>query len=323
MKNPMKFSRRLLLIAAITVGFVACDDNDDGVTQRKSAFQTIADSPDHNSLEAALIRAGLDDDLSANTQITVFAPDDDAFDAFLTANSYANLNAVPLDVLTNTLLNHVVAGVGTSNSITTNYVKTLATNGTSGQNIDMFINTSGGVLINNTSSVTTPDIFTSNGVLHVVSGVIALPTVATLAAANPNFSVLVTAVTQEGLVPALANTSTTAAVPAPYTVFAPTNAAFTSLIAELPSLNSTADVLALGNLDTILLYHVVAGSAVRAAAITNGQVVTPAAGGTFSISTTSGVSITDGNNRNIQVSGTDVTAINGVIHVVDRVLLPQ
>ncbi len=135
-----------------------------------------------------------------------------------------------------------------------------------------------------------------------------------LAQGNPDLSILVQAVIKANLVGALSG-------PGPLTVFAPTNAAFVSLLDEL-------DVASLDDLDSatvanVLLYHVVSGK-VLAASLTNGQVVTPLLGdgNTFKINLTGGAKIIDGRDRTINITATDIIASNGVVHVVDKVLLP-
>ncbi|MDP5101182.1 MAG: fasciclin domain-containing protein, partial [Nonlabens sp.] len=213
----------------------------------------------------------------------------------------------------NTLLNHVVSGNLQSTALTNGYVKTSATNG-DGDALDLYVDIRSGVLLNGVATVTAPNNIVSNGVIHVVDEVIALPTVVTLAVANPDFSNLVTAVGQEGLVPTLNSAG-------PFTVFAPLNSSFDALIAELPSLNNINDVLALTNLTDVLTYHVLP-SAVRAEDITNGITPSTVQGGTFTINTTGGVNITDGQARVTPVLVTNVTATNGVVHAIGRVLLP-
>ena len=106
----------------------------------------------------------------------------------------------------------------------------------------------------------------------------------------------------------------------PFTVFAPTNAAFTSLLKELSLPNLGA--VPTSTLENVLKYHVVAGANVLSTDITNNMNVTTFQGGTFKITTTGGVKITDANNRVSNVIATDVQCSNGVIHAIDKVLLP-
>ncbi len=203
--------------------------------------------------------------------------------------------------------------------VTTGYVSTLAKgNASSAKNLSMYINTASGVRINGISTVTKTDISASNGVIHKVDKVIGLPTVVTHALANPNFSSLVTALSRSDMPNFAAILSGT--TNSPFTVFAPTNAAFTSLLTELSLPNLGA--VPTSTLENVLKYHVVAGANVLSTDITNNMNVTTFQGGTFKITTTGGVKITDANNRVSNVIATDVQCSNGVIHAIDKVLLP-
>ncbi len=133
-----------------------------------------------------------------------------------------------------------------------------------------------------------------------------------IAAGNPDFSTLVTAVKAAGLAETLSG-------PGPYTVFAPTNEAFAKLPAgTLDTLLQPANKQQLAD---ILTYHVVSG-AVMASDVKPGAVTT-VNGAPFTVSTSgSDVIITDGKGNQSKVVKTDIVASNGVIHVIDTVLLP-
>jgi uncharacterized surface protein with fasciclin (FAS1) repeats len=136
-------------------------------------------------------------------------------------------------------------------------------------------------------------------------------TIVDIAASNPEFSTLVTAVKAAGLAETLAG-------PGPFTVFAPTNDAF----AKLPA-GTVETLLEPANKDqltSILTYHVVPAE-LMAADVTAGDVKT-VNGAKFTVSTDGGVVITDGNGGSAKVVKTDIVASNGVIHVIDAVLLP-
>lgn len=318
MKTSLK---NYALIAFLSVGLVACSSDDDGDVMVTT--NTIADfvesNPDYSSLNAALIAADLKTTLAGSTNFTVFAPNNAAFNAFLSTNGFANLAAVPKDVLTQVLLNHVQEGIILSSDLETGYIESMSTAGAGGNNLSMYINTDGGVTINGLANVTSANIDVDNGVIHAVDAVIGLPDITTFATADPTFETLVAALTREedfNFVEILM----TQGSPAPFTVFAPTNAAFESLLTELElsGLNDLpADVLA-----AALSYHVVTGANVRSADITDGMMVTTFEGGIFTINTTGGATITDANNRVANIVAVDVQATNGVIHVLDKVLLP-
>ena len=140
------------------------------------------------------------------------------------------------------------------------------------------------------------------------------PDIVQLAQANPDLSILAEAVVAADLVGTLKG-------PGPFTVFAPTNAAFASLLTELGL--TKAQLLAdKALLTTVLTYHVVPGS-VRRADIPLGKAVTTVQGGLFKVDAAgNALTITDGRNRVAGISATDIQAFNGVVHVIDKVLLP-
>jgi len=315
MKNLI-FGMFLALSAGLM--FTACKEDDD-VTTSKNIVQTAQATSDLSSLVAALTRAGLVDALNANGPFTVFAPTNAAFSAFLTANGFANLDAVPVAVLKQILLNHVVSGEVRAASVPTDgYVKTLATFGTTTSNLSILAQrNASGVSINKDVKVVTADVLASNGVVHIVNKVIALPTVVNHALNNANFTTLVAALTRPGLgVDYVAILSGAG----PFTVFAPTNAAFAALLTELNL--SSLDQVDNATLNAVLQYHVINGANVLASQLTNGQVVTTFGTGTFSINLTGGAKILDARGRTTNIIITDVQGTNGVVHAIDKVLLP-
>lgn len=318
MKNLLNFKISLVLFIALT-SLSSCD-NDDAVPAPETIAEIAAATPGLSNLVAALDRAGLVETLNGPGQFTVFAPTNDAFQAFLTTNGFASLNDVPVNVLTQVLLNHVVLGDNVSTSLSTGYVNTLATYGDTDLNLSMFINTAGGVKLNGISNVELADIDATNGVIHVVDAVIGLPTVVTFALADPTFEILVSALTRETSF-TFVNTLSTAngTNPAPFTVFAPTNTAFVNLLGEL-SLSSLADVPT-DTLAAALAMHVVAGANVQSSALTNNMPI-PTLGGNITANVTGGATLTDANARVSNIIFTDVQAANGVVHVIDKVILP-
>lgn len=317
MKNLLK----LTLIAFVTFGVVSCSDDDDvnvnPPTNTIASF--VASQEDYSSLKAALDKAGLTATLNGEGNFTVFAPNNEAFANFLSANGFANLDAVPTAVLTNVLLNHVLGTKVVAADLSTGYTTTLATEASSGANLSLYVSTQSGVKLNGMSSVTTADIMADNGVIHAVDTVIALPTVVTFATADPNFSILVAALTREDQ-PDYVGVLTTpeGTNPAPFTVFAPTNAAFGSLLAEL-GVAGLADIDG-ATLTATLDTHVIAGANVRSEDLVNGTVSTLGADVIINADDTT---LTDPNGRVSKIVVVDVQASNGVVHAIDKVLLPQ
>ena len=137
-------------------------------------------------------------------------------------------------------------------------------------------------------------------------------TIVEVAQKTPDLSILVEAVVAADLVPTL-STGT-------LTVFAPTNAAFAALLAEL-GITKEALLADKPLLTAVLTYHVL-GSKVELANVPVGKPITPVGGGFFKVESAGGLKITDGRNRVSNITATDIQASNGVVHLVDRVLLP-
>lgn len=311
--SKLKFA---IIILGLTFSTLSCNDDNDPVVDN-TITGLAKTNPNLSILVQALVKADLATTLHGVGPFTVFAPTDAAFTAFLKTTPYATLNDVPKDVLTQILLNHVVSGNVKSTDLTTGYIKTLAKGtASSTNNLSMFVNTASGVKLNGVATVTTANVMASNGVIHVVDKVIGLPTIVTHATANPNFTSLVGALTGAGQPDFVSILSGTG----PYTVFAPTNDAFTALNTELAP-GGIAGV-STANLTKVLTYHVANGN-VLAASLTEGQMVatlqTPQK---FTVQLTGGAKIKDVNNRISTIVATDVQCSNGVIHVLNKVLLP-
>src|SRR5690606_29257984 len=271
----MKTHFTKLALSALLFAFVSCSSDDDAATpaDQPSIAELAASNPNLSILVDALNRTNLTGTLNQNGALTVFAPTNDAFTAFLSTQGFANLDAVPTATLREILLNHVINGEFMSNQLSTGYVKTLGKGSASTENtLRMFVRASNNVVLNGGvanggATVITADVDARNGVVHVVNGVIGLPTVTSHALANPDFSVLIQALTRNdqpdfaGILSGNAN--------APFTVFAPTNAAFTNLLGEL-SLSDLADVPQ-ATLEKTLKYHVVTGANVLSTSLSEGM----------------------------------------------------
>ena len=315
----------IVLISFSTL--VSCnDDNDNDVPyQPEPTTNTIVDiavgSENLTTLVAALQRADLVTTLASQGPFTVLAPSNEAFNTFLTANGFNSLDDVPTDVLTNILLNHVVGGRLASTDLTTGYASTFATSSASQTSMSLFIDTSNGVRFNGVSSVTDADIEADNGIVHLVDAVIGLPSVVTFAVADPTFSTLVTALTRDDLTTDFVSVLSTGAgtSPAPFTVFAPTNDAFGLLLTEL-GISGLADIDE-PTLDAVLKTHVVGGANVFDTDLSDNLTVTTL-GGDLTANVTGGATLTDSSGRTIDIIATNVQADNGVIHSINKVILP-
>jgi uncharacterized surface protein with fasciclin (FAS1) repeats len=256
---------------------------------------------------AAVQAAGLVETLKGEGPFTVFAPTDEAF-AKLPAGTVEDLlKAENLETLKNILLYHVVAGKVMAADVTAlDSAETVL-----GESVEVKVDM-GSVYINDAKVIIT-DIETANGVIHVIDTVILPPAkladIVDTAVADGRFTTLVAAVQAAGLVETLKGEG-------PFTVFAPTDEAF----AKLPA-GTVEDLLKAENLQTlknILLYHVAAGK-VMAADVSALDSAETALGQSVTVKVDMGsVYINDA-----KVVITDIETTNGVIHVIDSVLLPE
>ena len=325
MKNVLKLNK-LLFLLTFSFFIISCDndDNDEPTEQVVlTIVETAAATPELSILVDALTAA--DGDLLTTLSggnFTVLAPTNDAFAGFLSANGFASLDEVPTDVLSNILLNHVITGSVMSTDLASagsGYTTTNATN-MDGDNLSLYFSTSSGVEFNGQSSVVLADIPATNGIVHVVDAVIGLPTVVTFATTNPTFETLVAALTRDDLSQDFVSILSTTDEPSPFTVFAPTNDAFASLLSEL-GVDSLGDIDA-ATLELTLATHVVVEANVRSGDLTNGMNITTIGDG-LTVSLDAGPQLIDLNDRIANIIAVDVQAYNGVVHVIDKVVLPQ
>ena len=305
--NYLKKFTLAMLFLAIPFITVSCNDDDDdmGGTDEKNIVQIAQDTPELSTLVDALVAANLTGALSGDGPFTVFAPTNAAFQK-LDPTTLNTIISTP-SLLTALLQYHVVADEVFSNELSNGNVPTLL----SGQSVA--VNVSGGmVTLNGSSKVTTADVMASNGIIHIIDKVLMPPSVVDIAMYSSDFSSLVSAVVKADLAGTLSGDG-------PFTVFAPTNDAFQALLDSNEDWSSLADI-PVATLEAVLNYHVVNGANVQSGQLSNDQEVT-ALGGNFTIQIGDDVKI-NGVNSSATVILTDVQGSNGVVHVIDTVLLP-
>lgn len=289
--------RTMLLVALVATA--GCED-DGAQVEVPTIVELASETPELSTLTAAVVAAELEDDLSGSGPFTVFAPVNSAFGALDAAQVERLLAPENRALLRKVLTYHVVPGAIYAADLTDGAEVTTL------EGTTLTIDLGGEARVNGARIVAT-DIAASNGVVHLIDGVLTenldIVDVATL----NGFETLVTAAVAAGLAEALRGEGSGAGL----TVFAPTEAAFAAL-GEVPS-----DPAVLAN---VLLYHVVDG-VVPSTALSDGQVVPTLQGGTLTVDLDAGVRIVGSSNA-VEVVLADVPAANGVIHVIDAVLLP-
>lgn len=259
----------------------------------------------HSSLVAALSKADLVTTLQGDGPFTVFAPTDQAFtDAGIDLDSFTTDEEIA--ALADILLYHVYSGAVNAADVTDGLTVTMV-NGDDAS----FTVTADAVMVGD-ATVTLADVPASNGVIHVIDTVLMPPAdlvndIPTIASGTGVHTALVAALSKADLV-------TTLQGDGPFTVFAPTDQAFTDAGIDLDSFTTDEEIAALAN---ILLYHVYSG-AVNAADVTDGLTVTMVNGDDASFTVADGTVMVG----DATVTAADVIASNGVIHVIDKVLMP-
>jgi uncharacterized surface protein with fasciclin (FAS1) repeats len=323
---------KLLSVFLLVVGLTGCSDDDDTPVVTTTTIVDIALANNLTSLAAALEATDLVATLQTDGPFTVFAPTNDAFADLLSATGLDldNLSTAEEAIVRNILLNHVIVGTSITSTdlvgLGAGYATTGAV-GPSNTNLSLYFNTSSGVVINGQSTVTNADNLASNGVVHIVDTVIDLPTVVTFATADPTFDSL-----EASLVEADGSAADPMLIPTlsgdgPFTVFAPTNDAFQALLDSNMMWNSPADIDD-NLLNSVLTHHVIAGANATSGTLTDGMMVETFEGDMITINLPGNDSnpakITDGSgNTDIDIIVVDVQAINGVVHAVETVLIPD
>jgi len=266
--------------------------------------ETTVHAGSFKTLAAALKAAGLIDTLKGDGPFTVFAPTDEAFAKLPSATVEDLLKPENKKKLTAVLTYHVVAG----NVKAADVVKLKSAKTVEGRSVK--IDTKDGVKINN-SKVVKADIECSNGVIHMIDSVLipgAEKDIVETAVEAGSFKTLAAALKAAGLIDTLKGNG-------PFTVFAPTDEAF----AKLPA-GTVESLLKPENkkkLTAVLTYHVVAGN-VKAADVVKLDSAKTVQGQTVAIDAADGVKI-----NNAKVVKADIECSNGVIHVIDSVLIPE
>jgi uncharacterized surface protein with fasciclin (FAS1) repeats len=306
MKNLQKLFAPLALITAFVVLFSSCKKDDPVVTPPKDITVVATENGSFKTLVAALSKAGLVSTLQGTGPFTVFAPNDAAF----TKAGITSLDPLTKEALSPILLYHVLGAKVLAADIKTGQTEV----GTAGGPKMYITKNANGVFINGNTKVISTDVAASNGVIHVLDNVLSVPSASIydLATADKDkrFTTLLSLIDKVGL------TATLKDAAGAYTVFAPTNAAFTELFATVNPATLTND-----QIKTILLYHVVGGR-VFSPDLANGD-VTMLGGGKTTIDLTNGVTVKGTNSAASKVVVPNLLATNGVIHAIDKVLVPK
>ncbi|WP_340105657.1 fasciclin domain-containing protein [Rhodohalobacter sp. 8-1] len=297
-------------VMLVFFSFIACNDDNSisGPNENLDVVETMQDSGEFSTLLSIATDLGLVETLR-NNELTAFAPTDAAFDAL----PDGLLEDLTDEQLTEIITYHLVNG-----TVGSTQIDTLQEDGTRiGESIgtlqgeSIYIrNTGSSVIVNGTASVALGDLSATNGVVHAVNEVLlpdAYGTVVDNAVKRFDLSTLVGLLTDQGLVSTLADTDSE------FTVFAPTNAAFSAI-------RSTLGVFTDEQVDSTLLYHVLDSAVLSSQLSASQSVATLNDGEEILIEVSEGV-VTINGSATVKVA--DVNSTNGVIHIIDEVLIPE
>lgn len=314
-KNNRKHLGKIVMFIFVLFSFTSCSDDDNmpNPIEKNTITDIVVNNPNFSMLRTAVVKAGLAETLSSDGPFTVFAPDDNAFATAGISSSV--LESLSAEALTNILLYHTLGAKVEAADVPAG--PNAAVEMLNGNSI-FLTGGSMGVFVNGIS-VKQADIQADNGVIHVISSVLMPPAgnIVETAIANENLSFLVAAVVRasEGDT----NVAEVLSSDGTFTVFAPTNQAF--IDAGFPDIASiqAADP---NTLTTILTYHVI-GARAFSSDLVDGANLTTLNGATVQVGL--GVNATIDGNSNTNPSNiiaVNIVTTNGVVHVIDQVLLP-
>lgn len=315
MKNFISKTRLFIVLFAVTA-VVSCskDDNDGNNPSSNTISDVVAADADLSTLQSALVKANLTATLSGPGPFTLFAPTNEGFtNAGFTSDV---LNAISTDDLSNLLLYHVLPSSIPSDSVPDGpNAKVIAANGDS-----VFVTSNANGVFVNGVKVVEANIPATNGVIHKIGNVL-VPAVGNIIAtlqADTSFTFLVAAVTHAST--GSVNVAEILAGSNILTVFAPTNNAFRAAGFTSVDLINAADPNLLAG---ILAYHVIPGRTFSSD-LTDGATLTTLTNTTVTIGVSSSSATVKGN-ANLtpsNITKANTVATNGVVHVIDQVLLP-
>ena len=297
-----------LLLLVLCTGLLSAQDED------QSVYDIIEASVAHDTLEAAIVAAGLDDELDTDdgtTRYTVFAPTDTAFQMLfdmLPEGALQDLLSPDNQDSLVSILNYHIVG----DSVASDMLMDGMYAGTLSEGDSLYIRLRGDdsdTVMVNMAMVITADLIASNGVVHIIDAVLLPPmgTVTDYVADTDTLSTLETAVLAAELDSILATNG-------PFTLFAPSNDAFAAL--DEDSLAMLLDD-PMGNLSTILRYHVVPGM-YYSDDLMDGMMLTTAQGEMLEVTIMNDTVMVDG----VPITMPDMMVENGIVHVISGVLLP-
>lgn len=278
----------------------------------------------YNKITAEDIPTNFEDLLSnPDRRTTIFVPNETAINEFFSGEG----NSLTPTELNKLYRYHLLDTLRLSTNLRTGYLKTKAKEDYSGNSypLNLYVNTQAGILLNTGKTIVIPDIMTINGDIQVTDSVLTLPSVKTFIESDLRFKDFKNQLSRDDLIPQhyleLLQESPQEDH-APFTVFVPDNEAFDDLVTELyPDENVSVDTIPTNQMKSILDLHILEQTALRTEDFSNQNLNT--LGGAIEMHIADTTTITDPSGRKSEILEGNFQAENGVIHHINKVLLPN
>lgn len=311
---------KIAMFAFVGLSIMSCEKDDKPNTPTATLYEVAQQNDNLSTFVQAIDLAGVKQSFESTSKFTVLAPTNAAFNDFLMENNYNGVDAIPVDVLKQLLFNHLLNANFKTENFNAGFITTFAyVPAANNRKISLLVDNSDGVKFNASSKIITSNLAAKNGYLHIVDKVISVPTMYDHIKNNPDLTILKSALDRNTASPV--RNILSAGVQAPYTFFAPSNAAFTAYFDAI-NIETIAEIDDV-QLQKILEYHIVPSSNISQSSFQNNEVLNTFQGQTLTVTLTGGGrKLTDVNGRVSTIIYGDMQGSNGIIHSIDVVLKP-
>jgi len=309
----VKRSKFVLVLVCIIIFLSSCEDQEERqIPIDKSPnliINVIENDPMLSLLSEAILFTDLTDILINDSDYTFFAPNNNALSQFIELRGASTLVDLDRDELRNILMYHLTDGLLVESEIMTDYVETWNNSSPDESYVSMYINADTGVRLNNKSDIVIGNVDAENGVLHIVDEVLEIPTIKNIISDNEEFSTLRTVIQRVGLDEQMSSDKA-------LTFFAPNNEAFERFLVVL-SLESLDDIPD-DTLRDIVQYHFIESN-IKKNDFRTGKLNTLNPKNDIEVEIGTDIRI----NNHVTLTNADIQSANGVVHMIDEVLLPS
>jgi len=314
----------LIIMILSTLTYTGCEDDVNPADQDLDNILTfVQNDPRLTTLADALVTGNLVQTLERNGPFTLFAPTNDAFETFLNDNDLNSLDDIEDITLTRTLLHHMVQDRLTSGQIIDGYIPTLLIGFSTTNSVNMYVDSRAIADLNLHANIIETDNEVSNGIVHIVDGIIPVPTIIDHVSYSDNFAIFTEALSRSDMAIDFIDTLSSEG---PFTLFAPNNEAFDQFFDSNDTLNLIEDIPP-DMLQKILSYHIIPNQNILTTNLDRLQSYETLAKDKPIIDIqpdgSGGLLIEDEQNSVTNVIAVNIQGFNGVVHAINRVLLPE